>query len=187
MAFKMKGSAYKLGNVATKSALKHTGVGKHYHGPMWLPNRILKSGSAGGTNPFEEREKAKRNIMLEEPNLTEDELKQRMAEWTGTWKEEHGYESMPSRRQMMEIPWNPDRPLVSSDGTIKQDVLTKFGQVDVSAEDKNPRVLMGFDKGEGVRGGVLTTDVYGVPTQSVEDLEVFGTNKDLLEKSENLK
>tara|TARA_R110002020_G_scaffold72727_1_gene186991 strand:- start:191 stop:481 length:291 start_codon:yes stop_codon:yes gene_type:complete len=88
MAFKMKGSAFKLGNVATKSALKqvHTHPGKwKAHNPMEKHDPPLHQHLVGGRgnkqpkkglarlweiiNPFDEQSKRKRQERKSRSNI----------------------------------------------------------------------------------------------------------------------
>tara|TARA_R100000458_G_C8228585_1_gene210939 strand:+ start:158 stop:1054 length:897 start_codon:yes stop_codon:yes gene_type:complete len=201
MAFKMKGSAFKLGGVQgtsghrsalkqaeisrmTPSPMKHTGVGKHFHGPMWLPNRTLKSGSAAGVNPTELRDQYKESVIEQwkAEGLSGKDLERRikaemsgiMKEWTNNWKNENVYESMPSAEKMKNTPHDPNNP----DGPT---IMDKMNTIPVSAEDDNPRVLAGYGNEQSV-SGVMTTDKHSDPTASSEELVNLGTNEELLKR-----
>ena len=97
MAFKMKGSAFKLGGVqgtsgyrsALKQAaspLKHAEDQKHWHGPRYLPT------SYGGKNPLEEFKQWKK-----------DNPEGNQMEWINNWKEEANDPTMPSAQQAKEL------------------------------------------------------------------------------------
>ena len=98
MAFKMKGSAFKIGGVqgtrghasALKqvevSPLKHAEDQRHWHGPRYLPT------SYGGKNPLAEFKQWK----IDNPEGNQ-------MEWINNWKEEANDPTMPSAQQADEL------------------------------------------------------------------------------------
>jgi hypothetical protein len=98
MAFKMKGSAFKLGGVQGTSGhrsalkqvevspLKHSGDKKHWHGPRYLPT------SYGGKNVLEEFKQWK----IDNPEGNP-------MEWINNWKNETNDPTMPSAQQAKEL------------------------------------------------------------------------------------
>ena len=98
MAFKMKGSAFKLGGVqgtrghvsALKqletSPLKHAEDQKHWHGPKYLPENY-----------------GDRNVREEFKQWKKDNPKGNQMEWINNWKEEVNDPTMPSAQQAAEL------------------------------------------------------------------------------------
>ena len=89
MAFKMKGSAFKLNNVATKSALKHKDGTDHKHGAGFLPESAL-----------EKRNALKRRLIAENDGVMNEDIQSQLRKFTQDYKQDVKHESMPTNKEI---------------------------------------------------------------------------------------